>query len=108
MNVAGHPDPFAEPDQDTCTVVVGALARVEVAARARVAQQLSALDGISTFDVDQDPEGEHRLGVLVEAGSLDQAHDRVRDAVQRVPGVLAAWPVAIEIDAAPSTPRGMS
>ena len=74
-------------------IVVGALARVETELAPLARRELETLDGVDTFDVSDS----HQLGILIEADSLDAAHRRLREDVETVHGVLAVWPVAIEL-----------
>ncbi len=69
--------------------IVGVLVRVEEIHSADVAKRLEALDGVSTFDVEQPSS----LGVLLEAEDLDSAHAILREKIEPTEGVLAAWPV---------------
>ena len=75
-------------------VVVGALARVDQDCRQEVCSRIEALEGFSTFVV-EDP---LKVGVLIEASSLDEAHMRFTDQLTAVDGVLGAWPVSVESD----------
>ncbi len=75
-------------------VVVGALARVDQDCRQAVCDRIDALEGLSTFAV-EDP---LKVGVLIEAKSLDQAHIRFTDQLSAIDGVLGAWPVSVESD----------
>ena len=72
-------------------VVVGAFARVEVDDVDATRCRLAALDGVTTFDLDR-PE---KVGVLIEADDLDDAHARLTTQVQRVEGVMGVWPVYV-------------
>ncbi len=75
-------------------VIVGALARIEVAEADQVRERLSGLRGVDTFDL-AEPE---KLGVLIEAEGLEAAHDVLQKQVRTAPGVLAVWPVSVEMD----------
>ena len=75
-------------------VVVGALARVDQDCRHEVCSRIETLEGFSTFAV-EDP---LKVGVLIEASSLDEAHMRFTDQLTAVEGVLGAWPVSVESD----------
>lgn len=72
-------------------VIVGAFARVETTDVEGTRRRLAALDGVSTFDLDR-PE---KVGVLIEADDLDDAHARLTTQVQRVEGVMGVWPVYV-------------
>ncbi len=102
---AGKPAPRAEAlstaetsarssDSSTPAVVVGALARVDVSQRESVIAALARLPGVSTFAIADDMQ----LGVLFEDDSLEGAHARLQQDVNPTPGVLAVWPVAVELD----------
>lgn len=75
-------------------VVVGVLARIDTTDPDGVRQRLNALDGVETFDL-AEPE---KLGIVVEATGIDDAHDRLRHEVDATVGVLGTWPVAMEMD----------
>ena len=79
---------------DSDLVIVGVLARIETGESTAVRRRLNALEGVETFDL---PETE-RLGVLIEADSLDAAHARLDADVRTTAGVLGTWPVSIEVD----------
>ena len=76
------------------TVVVGALARIEPSRRTEVICALVSHEGVSTFELEHDA----KLGVLVEAESLDAAHALITRSVADAPGVLGVWPVSLELD----------
>jgi len=44
---------------------------------------------VSTFPVEED----ERLGILVEASTVNRAHEVLTTEVDRVPGILGTWPV---------------
>ncbi len=69
--------------------LIGVLARVDVARRTEVSDELARLSGVSLFSVDED----ERIGILVQRDSLDEVHAALKDEVERIPGVLGAWPV---------------
>jgi len=69
--------------------VLGVLARVDVRERRRILGALEELDGVSTFSVDE----EERIGILIEAGSLDGARTTLSAEVEKVHGILGTWPV---------------
>jgi len=69
--------------------IVGILVRLEEEHRAEVAERLSAIEGVSTFEVEQPGS----LGALLEAPDLDRAHAILREQIEPTEGVLAAWPV---------------
>lgn len=75
-------------------VVVGALARIDTDRKQETCALIEALDGFSAFEV-EDP---LKLGVLIEASSLDEAHERFVDQLTAVDGVMGAWPVSVDSD----------
>ncbi len=85
-------------------VVVGVLARIEVSEGEHVRRRLARLEGVETFEL-QEPE---KLGILIEAQSVDLAHRKLLDEVEKVEGVLGVWPVSLETDytEAPKGPVG--
>lgn len=84
----------------TAPVVVGVLARIDVHRSREVSLALEAVRGVSVFEVPAPPAGGEieggRIGVLIEAEDLDAAHAVLRGQVDRTPGVLGTWPVAVE------------
>ena len=69
--------------------LIGVLARVDVARREQVSQDLARLRGVSVFSVDED----ERIGILVQRNSLAESHAALKDEVEATPGILGAWPV---------------
>lgn len=78
-------------------VVVGALARIEVDSKGDVLRRIDSLPGFSAFEV-EDP---LKVGVLIEAASVDEAHSLFSTQLTSVEGVLGAWPVSIEWEEGP-------
>jgi len=74
--------------------VVGSYARVEVGEYDLVHARLAALPGVTTFDLGS----RDRVGLLVEAKDLDDAHDTVSRVIPAVEGVLGVFPVSIHMD----------
>ena len=74
--------------------LLGVLARVEVADRLQTTQQLEQIDGVSTFSVDE----EERMGILIEASSVNSAHELLTTEVNRMSGILGTWPVFSHFD----------
>ncbi len=77
--------------------IIGALAIVEVALAEAVQDRLRALAGVTPFPVD-DPASTSatlstRLGVLIEAPTLDDGYHLLRHNIETIEGVLAIWPV---------------
>ena len=69
--------------------IVGAFARVEIAGFNRCVAGLDAVDGVSTFPLD----APGKVGLLIEAGSLEDAHRIITKQIPTVQGVLGVWPV---------------
>ena len=69
--------------------VVGAYARIDLAEEALVPGRLEALEGVSTFSLEEPG----KIGVLVEAESLDEAHARLADEIEKLDGILGVFPV---------------
>ncbi len=69
--------------------LLGVLARVQVADRSMTIEQLAEIDGVSTFPVEED----ERLGILIEASTVNRAHELLTTEVNRLPGILGTWPV---------------
>ena len=74
--------------------IVGAFARVETEQVTACRGELDLLDGVSTFDLD-DPD---KLGVLIEAESLNEAHALITESVRTTVGVLGVWPVYVNTE----------
>ncbi|MCA9265470.1 MAG: chaperone NapD [Planctomycetales bacterium] len=68
--------------------VVGVLLRTDDRQH-ELAAHLSSLDGVEVFSV-EDP---LRLGVVIEADTLQQAERMLREHVSVASGVLGSWPV---------------
>ncbi len=75
-------------------VTVGVFVRAWSEQLNEVAGRLDALDGVSTFDL-EDPGG---IGVLLQGFEPDEAYEKLTGEVMAVEGVLAAWPVHTELD----------
>lgn len=69
--------------------IVGAFAHIEPEANDTLESDLAALDGVSAFALD-DP---GKIGLLIEAESLDAAHRTVQRTIRNVEGVLGVFPV---------------
>ncbi|MEZ6103402.1 MAG: hypothetical protein R3E01_31040 [Pirellulaceae bacterium] len=74
---------------DHALAVLGILLRVDWDGRQQCVRILEGLSGMTVFDV-SDP---LRLGVIIERASMEDAERALHDEVERVPGVLGAWPV---------------
>ncbi len=69
--------------------VVGAYARIDLSEEALVPGRLEALEGVSTFKLDEPG----KIGLLIEAESLDEARSRLEDEIEKLDGVLGVFPV---------------
>jgi len=74
--------------------LIGALARVDPSSAEVVQGTLAAMPGITPFPVDDSA----RLGLLIEAATLDDAYRLLCDDLQSVKGVLAVWPVYVDFE----------
>ncbi len=74
--------------------IVGAFARVEIEHMQQTERGLNAIDGVSTFLLDEPG----KVGLLVEAGDLDEAHGLIAESIPAVPGVMGVWPVYASIE----------
>ena len=69
--------------------LIGILARIDVDRRAQLSEDLSRLQGVSLFCVDD----ETRIGILLQRDSIAQGHAALKEEVETIPGILGAWPV---------------
>ncbi|USN99624.1 MAG: hypothetical protein H6810_02880 [Phycisphaeraceae bacterium] len=69
--------------------IVGAFARIEADGFDQAVADLGGLEGVSTFALDEPG----KIGLLIEAASLDDAHGVITRQIPAVVGVLGAWPV---------------
>jgi len=76
------------------TVVVGVLVRLDGRRYQSAVQSLKQIPGVSTFRVQESGS----IGLLLETNSIEAAHTLLRNEVQAVPGVLAAWPVFLHAE----------
>ncbi len=74
--------------------IVGAFARVDSGQNASCQRLLCELAGVSTFEIN-DPD---KVGILIEADTLDQAHSMVSQKIRSIPGVLGVWPVYVNTE----------
>ncbi len=74
--------------------IVGAFARIDSPGFVSCVEHLDALPGVSTFDID-DP---NKIGLIIEADSLEQAHDIITQTIRSTIGVLGVWPVYANIE----------
>lgn len=74
--------------------IVGAFARVEADLVSSCRDELEQICGVSTFDLDD----RDKVGVLVEADSLNQAHSLITESIRTASGVLGVWPVYVNTE----------
>lgn len=74
--------------------IVGAFARVETDSMGVCREELDQLRGVSTFDLD-DPD---KVGILIEADSLNEAHCTITTTIRSTPGVMGVWPVYVNTE----------
>ncbi len=74
--------------------IVGAFARIESDLISSCQSALEEIAGVSIFDI-EDPD---KLGVLVEADSLNEAHSTITTTIRTTPGVLGVWPVYVNTE----------
>ncbi len=74
--------------------IVGAFARVDTDTTALCRAELEQLAGVSTFDIND----ADKVGVLIEADSLNEAHDTITKTIRSTPGVLGVWPVYVNTE----------
>ena len=77
-------------------IVVGAYARIDPAEPEAVRSRLDHLAGVETFDLG-DP---FRVGLLIEAPTFEDAHERIQQVIPAVEGVLGVWPIFVGDDTA--------
>lgn len=74
--------------------IVGAFARVDSDHTSACRDELDLLSGVSTFDLD-DPD---KVGILIEADSLNEAHGTITTTIRSTPGVMGVWPVYVNTE----------
>lgn len=77
--------------------LVGVLVSVHPHDAEDVTTRLEAISGVSTFSVDV----EGRVGVMIDAETIDAAHALLTRKVSPTTGVLTAWPVHVELEPDP-------
>ncbi|MHC4943593.1 MAG: hypothetical protein ACYTG7_11305 [Planctomycetota bacterium] len=77
--------------------LVGAFARIDPRMMGQVVDELAALGGVETFDLD-DP---GKVGILIASSDLDAAHETLTRKVRAVEGVWGAWPVFVHHEGGP-------
>ena len=93
--------PSLQVPRESTLVVVGALCRIDRRRRSKTVAALNQIHGVSTFDLPE--QDEHRCGLLVEARTLESVHELIGGCIKSTAGVLAVWPVSIEVDEADQT-----
>lgn len=84
--------------------IVGALVRIDEAQRGQIWEELSALPGVTPFQVT----GTDRLGALLEVASPEQAYDLLHDRLGQLSGVMGVFPVYVHYgEAGPTLPGGV-
>ncbi len=73
---------------------VGAYVRIDTEDQAAIRSQLSRIDGVEPFDLDQPG----TLGLIVEAEDIDTAHAMLTGQIRAVNGVHGAWPLYVNIE----------
>ena len=76
------------------TATVGAFARIEVESAGAVRQRLRQLDGVEPFDLDEPG----KVGLIIEAACLDDAHEKLTGEIKHTQGVLGVWPIYANFD----------
>jgi len=74
--------------------VVGVLARVELGQQQQLIQRLEQLEGVEPISIGE----EERIGIIIEAESIEAAHRCLTDQVLGLPGLLYAWPVFLHAE----------
>jgi hypothetical protein len=74
--------------------IVGAFARVDLGHAGDCREALDDFVGVSTFDL----EDEDKVGILVEADTLNEAHELITGPIRSAPGVLGVWPVFVNTE----------
>ncbi len=78
--------------------LLGVLARLDSLDRVQIVDRLRRIEGVSTFSVEDD----NRVGILIERGSVAQAHQTLTVDVAGVDGILGTWPVFSDCDPEPA------
>ncbi len=69
--------------------VVGAFARIDLSSPQAVRERLAAVSGVTVFDLGE----AGKIGLVIEADDLDEAHRKLRVEIEEIEGVLGVWPV---------------
>jgi nitrate reductase NapAB chaperone NapD len=83
-------------------VIVGAFARIEGERADDVRQRLARLPGVEPFLLDEPG----KIGLIIEADEIDQAHAVLTGPVRATPGLLGVWPISIHLDEEPTAMPG--
>ena len=75
-------------------VVLGVLLRVDPVRLNAIAARLERMPAVTPFSVGE----AERIGVLVEAESIGEAHKRLQSEIETIPDVWGAWPVFCHCD----------
>jgi nitrate reductase NapAB chaperone NapD len=73
---------------------VGAFVRVELDDTEVVGQRLDQLAGVNTFDMGEPG----KIGLVIEADSMDVAHTMLTQTIRSVEGVLGVWPTYADFE----------
>ncbi|PIE24428.1 MAG: hypothetical protein CSA62_03900 [Planctomycetota bacterium] len=79
--------------------IVGVLARVEVQDRQRVWETVQADPALTPFPIEDELE---RMGILIEAESVEEADRILREQISGLEGVLGSWPVYTDMREIPA------
>jgi len=71
--------------------VVGAFARIDPAGAKEICASIEALPQVSTFDLHDSG----KVGLLIDASDLGQAHDALTKQIRAIEGVWGVWPVYV-------------
>jgi nitrate reductase NapAB chaperone NapD len=85
-------------------VTVGVLVRANLDSVAEVEARLAAIEGVTTLKLEEPG----TIGLVIQGQSINDAHDKLCDQVQRVEGVLTAWPVHMQLEPDSTSPATAS
>jgi len=74
--------------------VVGAFARIDRSDPKATCDRLSAVAGVTLFDLGEPG----KIGLVLEAESLDGAHEVLCGEIEKIEGVLGVWPVYAHLE----------
>jgi nitrate reductase NapAB chaperone NapD len=75
--------------ENEINAIVGAWARVNPERAEEVRRSMESFSQVSAFDLDEPG----KVGLLIEAGDLDQAHGLLTKKIRCLDGVWGVWPV---------------